>query len=79
VISETTIIKIDTITLVEGFGAMRVFLETVWRRHGKSNEEIEFVLGGLNWPDGSPADPTMWADWLAAVEVARSGRSTSVR
>ena len=76
---ETAIIKIDTITLVEGFDAMRIFLETVWRRHGKSNEEIEFVLGGLTWPDGSPADPTMWADWLAAVEVARSGRSTSVR
>lgn len=76
--SEAAIIKTDTITLVEGFGAMRIFLETVWRRHGKSNEEIEFVLGGSNWPDGSPADLTMWADWLAAVEVARSGRSASV-
>ncbi len=77
-VSETAIVKIETITLVEGFGAMRIFLETVWRRHDKSNEEIVFVLGGLKWPDGSPADPTMWEDWLAAVEVARSGRSTSV-
>jgi hypothetical protein len=79
VVSETAIIRIDTLTLVEGFGAMRIFLETVWRRHGKSNEAIEFVLGGLNWPDGSPADPTMWADWLAAVEIARGGGSPSVR
>lgn len=77
-VSETAIVKIETITLVEGFGAMRICLETVWRRHDKSNDEIEFVLGGLKWPDGSPADPTMWEDWLAAVEVARSGRSTSV-
>jgi hypothetical protein len=26
----------DTITVVEGYDAMRIFLETVWRRHGKT-------------------------------------------
>jgi hypothetical protein len=54
---------------------MRVFLETVWRRYGKTAEEIEFIVGGLKWADGSPVDPTMWADWLAAVQIARSGRT----
>jgi hypothetical protein len=65
----------DTITLVEGYDAMRVFLETVWRSYGKTAEEIEFIVGGLKWADGSPVDPTMWADWLAAVQIARSGRT----
>jgi hypothetical protein len=62
----------DTITVVEGYDAVRVFLETVWRRHGRPVEEIAFVLGGLKWADGSPVDPTMWQDWLAAVQVAAS-------
>ena len=60
----------DTITLAEGYDAMRVFLKTVWRRHEKPIEEIAFVLAGLEWADGSPVDPTMWQDWLAAVEVS---------
>ena len=64
----------DTITLVEGYDAMRIFLETVSRRHGKTDEEIEFIIGGLKWADGSPVDPTMWRDWLAAVQVICSCR-----
>ena len=65
----------DTITVVEGYDAMRIFLETVWRRHGKTDEEIELLIGGLKWADGSPVDPTMWEDWLAAVQIACSGRT----
>jgi hypothetical protein len=64
----------DTITVVEGYDAMRIFLETVWRRHGKTDEEIELLLGGLKWADGSPVDPTLGEDWLAAVKIACSGR-----
>jgi hypothetical protein len=64
----------DTITVVEGYDAMRIFLETVSRRHGKTDEEIEFIIGGLKWADGSPVDPTMWRDWLAAVQVICSCR-----
>jgi hypothetical protein len=66
---------IDTITLVEGYDAARVFLEIVWRRHGKNVDKLEFVLGGMKWADGSPVDPTMWEDWLVAVEIARAGRT----
>ena len=49
----------DTITVVEGYDAMRIFLETVLRRHGKTDEEIELLIGGLKWADGAPVDPTM--------------------
>jgi len=57
----------DRITVIEGFDAMRVFLQTVWRREGKALEEIAFLLGGSAWEDGAPGDPTIWQDWLMAV------------
>ena len=62
----------DTITVIEGYEATRVFLETVWRRHGKPVDEIALLLGSLKWADGSPVDPTTWQDWLAAVQMAAS-------
>ena len=65
----------DTITLVEGYDAMRIFLETVRRRHGDAAGQIELVIGGLKWADGSPVDPTLWADWLAAAQTARVERT----
>ncbi len=68
----------DTITIVEGYDAMRIFVETVWRRHGKTDEEIELLIGGLKWADGAPVDPTMWEDWLAAVQMVCAGRSGEV-
>jgi hypothetical protein len=65
----------DTITLIEGYDAMRIFLETVSLRLGKKDEEIDFIVGGLKWADGSPVDPTMWQDWLAAVQITCSCRT----
>jgi hypothetical protein len=65
----------DTLTVVEGYDAMRIFLETARRRRGDAAGQIELVIGGLKWADGSPVDPTMWADWLAAVQTARAGRA----
>ena len=64
----------DTITLIEGYDAMRIFLETVSLRLGKTEEEIDFVVGGLKWADGAPVDPAMWQDWLAAVQITCSCR-----
>jgi hypothetical protein len=58
----------DTITLVEAYDAMRLFVAIVWRRLGKPKEEIAFLLAGLKWVDGSPVDPAMWQDWLAAAQ-----------
>jgi hypothetical protein len=68
----------DTITIVEGYDAMRIFLETIWRRHGKTNEEIELLVGALKWVDGTPVDPTMWEDWLATLQTARVGRTNEI-
>jgi hypothetical protein len=65
----------DTITVVEGYDAMRIFFETVSLRLGKNDEEIDFIVGGLKWADGSPVDPTMWQDWLAAVQIICSCRT----
>ena len=57
----------DTITLVEAYDSMRIFVEAVWRRLDRPQEEIAFLLAGLKWADGAPVDPAMWQDWLAAV------------
>ena len=64
----------DTITLIEGYDAMRIFLETVSLRLGKTDEEIDLIVAGLKWADGAPVDPAMWQDWLAAVQIACGGR-----
>jgi hypothetical protein len=66
----------DTITLIEGYDAMRIFLETVSLRLGKTDEEIELIVGGLKWADGAPVDPAMWRDWLVAVQITRGGRGS---
>jgi hypothetical protein len=59
----------DTMTVLEGFEAMRLFLETIWERRGKAPEDIAFILGSSRWADGSPADPLIWQDWLMAVRI----------
>jgi hypothetical protein len=64
----------DTVTLIEGYDAMRVFLETVLLRLGKTDDEINLIVAGLKWADGAPVDPAMWQDWLAAVQLTCGGR-----
>jgi hypothetical protein len=64
----------DTITLIEGYDAMRIFLETVSLRLGKTDKEIDLIVAGLKWADGAPVDPAMWQDWLAAVQITCGGR-----
>jgi hypothetical protein len=63
----------DTITVVEGYDAMRILLETICRRHGEATD-IALIIGGLKWADGAPVDPAIWQHWLAAVQVSCSGR-----
>jgi hypothetical protein len=70
----TTMNATDTITLIEGYDAMRVFFETVLLRFDKTDEEIDLIVAGLKWADGAPVDPAMWQDWLAAVQLACGGR-----
>jgi hypothetical protein len=64
----------DTVTLIEGYDAMRIFLETVSLRLGKTDGEIDLIVAGLKWADGAPVDPAMWQDWLAAVQITCGGR-----
>jgi hypothetical protein len=40
----------DTITALEGYDAMRVFLEAVSGHHGMNDEEIEFTIGSSKIP-----------------------------
>jgi hypothetical protein len=49
----------DTITLIEGYDPMRIFLETVSLRLGTTDEEIDPIVGGLKWANGAPVDPAM--------------------
>ena len=71
--SETNIMKAsDTITVIEGYDAVRLFLDIVSRRQSRTLDEISFILGRLTWADGSPVDQTMWEDWIAAVQIARA-------
>jgi hypothetical protein len=64
----------DTVTLIEGYDAMRIFLETVLLRLGKTDGETDLIVAGLKWADGAPVDPAMWQDWLAAVQITCGGR-----
>ena len=74
----TTMKANDTITIVEGYDAMRMFLEAVWGRQGKTDEQIELLVGALKWADGTPVDQAMWEDWLAAVQIAHIGRTSEI-
>ncbi|OSJ30378.1 hypothetical protein BSZ19_24500 [Bradyrhizobium japonicum] len=67
----------DTITLIEAYDAMRIFVETVWRRMDKPQEEVAFLLAGLKWADGSPVDPAMWQNWLEAAQSVREEEASA--
>jgi hypothetical protein len=63
----------DAITLIQAYDAMRIFLETVWRRRGCPSGEVDLLIAGLKLADGTPVDSTLWNDWLAAVQIVASG------
>ena len=50
---------------------MRIFLETVSRRLGKTDEEIDLIVAGANWGAGRSG---MRQDWLAAAQITCGGR-----
>ena len=61
----------DTMTVIEGFDAVRIFLATVWQRQGRATAGIASIVGGARWADGSPADLAIWQDWLMAVQICK--------
>ncbi|WP_224367595.1 hypothetical protein [Hyalangium versicolor] len=63
----------DQITLREAYAAMYRYLEKAYELTGA--DELGGLLGTLSLlPDGQPADPAAWTDWLHAVEEVRAGR-----
>ena len=55
----------------QAFQAMFIFLNEYYERTGGVSE-LGAVLSDIqiNPPDGVPADPAAWDDWLAAIDVA---------
>lgn len=53
----------------QAFHAMSQFLERYCERVGP-NAELALVLSDIQeMPDGQPADPAAWEDWLDAVRA----------
>ncbi len=53
----------------QAFHAMSQFLEQYYERAG-GNIELAVVLSDIQvMPDGRPADPAAWEDWLSAVRT----------
>ena len=62
------------ITVQVGYLAMCTFLEELYTKF--EFDQLGGILGGLQLlADGTPADPGMWADWIRAVDRARSAQS----
>jgi len=61
----------ETVDLRHAYAAMYYFLET---QHGRvPSDELAIMLGYMALlPDGRPADVGAWADWLDAVDRART-------
>ena len=72
----TTINATDTVTLIAGYDAVRIFLETALLRFGKTGEEIDLIVASLEWADGAPVDPAIWQDWLAQLTSGGRGGET---
>ena len=64
------------LTEIEAYSAMFAFLEM--RYEMTTSDDLAGLLGSLSLlPDGSPADPAVWQDWIVAVDKAKAGRVDS--
>jgi hypothetical protein len=64
------------LTLLDGFDAVRAFLEARFRNDGGRSGDLAILLGGMSRElaaDARPADPAQWSDWLDAVASVRPG------
>ena len=63
----------EQISVRQAYLAMYSFLEELYSKY--EYDQFGALLGGMgSLPDGSPADPAIWLDWLEAVERARKGQ-----
>jgi hypothetical protein len=59
----------QTLSAEQGFRVIFLFLEQYYNRVG-SKGNLSAVLSDLQMmPDGRPADPAAWEDWLKAVRT----------
>jgi hypothetical protein len=57
----------------QAFQAMSRFLERYYERAGGRGELAAVLSDIQTMPDGRPADPAAWEDWLDAVRVVLEG------
>jgi len=63
----------DQIMIRQAYSAMYRYLERLFEQ--TKSDELGGLLGSLAvLPDGQPADPAAWSDWLRAVGEARNGQ-----
>ena len=61
----------------EAYKAMLVFLERL-QRSTNSGDLAEFLGGMSLLPDGQPADPAYWQEWLESVQQAQEAQTGNV-
>lgn len=70
---------------LEAFDAMRIFLEAFWRREGCESDEIRDLVSWMDRigaqsgkqakrSDESLPDIAQWEDWLDAIEAMKATR-----
>jgi hypothetical protein len=62
----------DQISVRQAYVAMYQYLKRIYDLTG--SDELGGLLGSMSLlPDGQPADPAAWSDWLRAVGDATEG------
>ena len=72
--------ELPTLDALEGFDAMRSFLEAYWERGGRSSDDLALLLSGIERdtsirPDGGTLDPSKWDDWLKAIATVKQSKA----
>ena len=63
----------DQITIQQAYAAMYRYLEKLYEQ--TQADELGGMLGSMSLlPDGQPADPAVWSDWLQAINEAKEGQ-----
>jgi hypothetical protein len=62
----------ETLTVEEAYKAMFNYLENLYFQ--TKSDDLGGFLGSMSLlPDGKPADPAIWEDWLKSVSKSKSG------
>ena len=67
-----------TLDELEAFDAMRIFLESYWRRGGKKSDDLAALLSDVArnvWTNEMPGDAAQWNDFRNAVSEVIADRA----